>query len=180
MCATEDQLLWEKVRNSNAAAFEQLYKKYNTFLIQTTQLMVHDVLVAEELVQQLFVKLWVSRSSISISDNIKGYLCRMRRNMVYDHYKQRETATRYYQHLASHYETSYVHVEESLTAKAYQQQFNTILADMPPRRRLAYQLVRLEGYSCKAVAREFATKERTVRNQVSEASGEIIAKIRLI
>lgn len=176
MCVIEDKLLWEKVRSSDAEAFECIYKKFCPFLLQTTKTMVNDPLLAEELIQQLFVKLWMNRATIQINDNIKGYLCKMRQHIIYDYHKRQQTATRYY-YTTAQLEKSYLHVEEKLTARIHLQQLKSILAQMSPQKRRSYQLVKLEGYSYKVVAQQFSTKERTVRNQVSAASIEISEKM---
>lgn len=176
--ATNDALLWEQVRNGNEKAFEILYYKYHPFLLQTTAGIVKDPEAAAELVQKLFVKLWTNRHSIHISNNLKGYLCRMRQNLLYDTLKKNGTANRYYNtQLEQPRVLSYTHVEERLHARIHLQEVKKQLLKLTPRKRIVYQLVRMEGFSCEAVATQLATKERTVRNQAAEAAMEIASYI---
>ncbi|BAV05025.1 RNA polymerase sigma-70 factor, ECF subfamily [Filimonas lacunae] len=175
---SNDSLLWEQVRNGNEKAFETLYYRYHHFLLQTTEGVVKDPDAAAELVQQLFVKLWTNRSAIRISNNLKGYLCRMRQNLLYDIHKRSGSTQRYYNEQLEQPALSYTHVEERLNARMHLEEVKKQLLKLSPRKRIVYQLVKMEGLSCEAVAAQFSINKRTVRNQASEAAMEISSFIR--
>jgi RNA polymerase sigma-19 factor, ECF subfamily len=71
-----NQQLINGIQKGEIAAFEELYKKYYIFLCLIAEHIVRNPSDAEEIVSDVFVKLWNIREKVDITTSIKGYLAK--------------------------------------------------------------------------------------------------------
>lgn len=83
------------VRTGNVHAFEILFNEYYEPLYRFACRFVGDPQTAENITQDIFVKLWESRSSIKISTNVKAYLFTSVRNHSLNYIKREKFVTSY-------------------------------------------------------------------------------------
>ena len=76
-----DQQLFYSIKKGEIAAFEELYRKYYILLCLVAEHIVRDSSDAEEIVSDVFVKLWTIREKIDITTSLKGYLLKTVRNI---------------------------------------------------------------------------------------------------
>ncbi len=62
------------IANGDDAAFEKLFKMYFKNLHGFALMLLKDEALAEDMVQQVFYKLWRSKESIQIHTSLKSYL----------------------------------------------------------------------------------------------------------
>ncbi|GAA4302182.1 RNA polymerase sigma factor [Aestuariibaculum suncheonense] len=70
----EDERLIDKIRKGNSQAFDLLFKKYYQSLVHYIHSFSQDIYLAEDVVQQMFVNLWINREDLKIKKSVKGYL----------------------------------------------------------------------------------------------------------
>ncbi|MCX6327848.1 MAG: RNA polymerase sigma-70 factor [Bacteroidia bacterium] len=75
-----NQQLINGIKQGDIAAFEELYKRYYIFLCLIAEHIVRNHSDAEEIVSDVFVKLWNIREKVDIITSIKGYLVKAVRN----------------------------------------------------------------------------------------------------
>lgn len=75
----------EKIRDGNAEAFENLFKAYCQPLINFARRFVRDIQIAENIVQDVFLKIWTNRIKLNPSLNLKTYLFTAVRNQSLNH-----------------------------------------------------------------------------------------------
>jgi RNA polymerase sigma-70 factor (ECF subfamily) len=69
-----NQQLITGIRNGDLAAFEELYKRYYIFLCLVAEHIIRNPYDAEEIVSDVFIKLWNIKEKIDITTSLKGYL----------------------------------------------------------------------------------------------------------
>jgi RNA polymerase sigma-70 factor (ECF subfamily) len=69
-----NQQLINGIQKGDVAAFEELYRQYYIFLCLIAEHIVRNHSDAEEIVSDVFVRLWNIREKIDITTSIKGYL----------------------------------------------------------------------------------------------------------
>jgi RNA polymerase sigma factor (sigma-70 family) len=79
-----DTVLTALLRDGDQKAFAQLYHQYSGKLYLNVLKMVKDEQVAEELIQELFAKIWHKRAEINIDTDFLAYLYRSAQNLVHD------------------------------------------------------------------------------------------------
>jgi RNA polymerase sigma-70 factor (ECF subfamily) len=168
-----DKALFERIAKSDEAAFTTIFFRYTARLAPfVTQLLQSDSW-SEEIVQDVFLRLWQSRSQLGTIDHPSAYLYQMASNRTLDYIKRnaRDVKLQYYsaRWLASgvnHPETDQDFREvEALLKEAVQR--------LPAQRRRVYQLVREEGLPHAEIADRLQISKHTVRNHVAEALQEI-------
>lgn len=73
MNSLEKEML-EKIKRGDKKAFELVYKKYYSLLCVYAYDLLRDHILAEEIVQETFIKIWESKSKIEISTSLHSYL----------------------------------------------------------------------------------------------------------
>lgn len=127
---------------------------------------------AEDLAQDVFVKLWQNRSSLIHVDNLNAYLYRMAKNRLYDFI---EKSRKLHQQPMSvipdipAIET----LEEILFADELNELINLAIEKMPPQRKNIFRMSRKEGLSNEEIARQLHISRRTVETHISAALADI-------
>ena len=78
----EDEYLLSLLRQGSQDAFTQIYNKYYSMLYSLSCKYLQDRELAEDVVQQVYLRLWESRSSVCITASLKNYLYTMAKNHV--------------------------------------------------------------------------------------------------
>lgn len=90
-----DQELMALIRQSHEAAFAELYHRFVSGLLNTVFQRLADKDLTEEVVQDLFVGLWLRREQTVIAGSVPAYLFTALRNRIIDYYRQEERRAEY-------------------------------------------------------------------------------------
>ncbi|MRX48086.1 sigma-70 family RNA polymerase sigma factor [Pedobacter sp. HX-22-1] len=69
-------------------AFNLLYQKYSSLIYQKIFLMTKYEHIADELLQDIFLKIWSNRANINPDKSFKAWLYTIAQNVVYDYYRK--------------------------------------------------------------------------------------------
>lgn len=84
----DQQLIIKGIKQGDVAAFEELYRQYYIFLCLVAEHIVRNSTDAEEIVSDVFVKLWNIREKIEINTSIKAYLIKAVQNTSLNYIKR--------------------------------------------------------------------------------------------
>lgn len=163
----EDQQLVQSLQKGNVAAFDSLFEVYSPKLYGFAFKYFRNEADAEELVQEVFVKVWENRHVLKTEHSFKSYLFTIALNQIRKYFNKKAVALRYLESLQHEPEFSDQPLAEDY--ESVLQKLNSIIEQMPPRRREIFIKSKLEGKSSKEVAAELNISPGTVDNQVSEA-----------
>ncbi len=152
---TENEIereLLSRLRSGDEKAFEQFYKNYGRRIFGNILKMVKDQEIAQELLQDVFVKVWENRSVIDIDRSFKSYLFTISRNLVYNHLKRISLERQIEAYLSSNRSELYSHIEEDLFFEETEQAFKKAVADLPPKRQQIFIMCKIEGKSYEEVS----------------------------
>lgn len=166
----ELQLLQEKIARSNdEMAFKRLYYFYFSRLYYFARSLVGQPEQAEEIVQDVFTRLWKNRASLDIIQHLSIYLYRSVRNGAMNFLEsRREPAPEVIDDKALQYASGY-RADDSLLSAEMLQQLTRAIQDIPPKSRLVFKLVKEDGLRHKEVAEILGISVRTVEKQVALA-----------
>ena len=165
----DDHTLVQLLQKGNVVAFDSLFEAYSPKLYGFALKYFRNEADAEELVQEVFVKVWENRQTIKSEYSFKSYLFTIALNQIRKHFKKKATSLRYLESLQNESEFS---KNQAILENDYESalhQINLIIDQMPSRRREIFMKSKLEGKSSKEVAAELNISPGTVDNQVSEA-----------
>ena len=167
---TEDnneQQLVKLLQKGNVEAFDSLFGVYSSKLYGFACKYFRNNADAEELVQEVFVKVWENRQSIKSEYSFKSYLFTIALNIIRKYFNKKAASLRYLESLHEDAFTSEQANHDNFETAL--QKLNLIIEQMPARRREIFIKSKLEGRSSKEVAGELNITPGTVDNQVSEA-----------
>lgn len=159
----------EQLKAGSEVAFTQLYRHYSERIYYNVLSLVKDEFTAEELVQDIFSKLWQKKESIIIKSSFTGYLFTVSRNRVYDFFQQLNRNEKLYAHIRAIASESYVHVEEVLLAKENEDILQKTIASLPPQRRRVFELCKIQGLSYQQASDEMNLSLSTIKDHMAKA-----------
>lgn len=162
-----DKTLLLQIKEDDNFAFDLLFERYWEKLYQAANARLNDDAVAQDLVQEIFIKLWQRRKVLEIQLSLEYYLLSAVRLSVMGHFRSQKTndirmqdALRRISYLEDSIEShaDYLELEKTL---------ENAVNSMPEMLQRVYQL-RSENLSVKAIAGQLGLAEQTVKNYISE------------
>jgi RNA polymerase sigma-70 factor (family 1) len=157
----------------NEHAFNEVYNLYSAKIYANILKMVKDPDLAQELLQDVFVKLWEKRKLIDPEKPIEPYLYQIAKNHVCDHFRKGSADKKVIAYLTAVTSESYSHIEEDLMYKESVQQYLTALDQLPPKRRRVFTLCKIEGKSYFEVSNLMGISPSTVSDHLLKANAKI-------
>jgi len=165
----EDNELVQLLQKGNVAAFDSLFEVYSQKLYGFALKYFKNESDAEELVQEVFVKVWENRQTLRSELSFKSYLFTIALNQIRKHFNKKATSLRYLESLQNEPEFSDNQAINEDNYESALTQIKLIIEQMPPRRREIFMKSKLDGKSSKEIATDLSISAGTVDNQVSEA-----------
>jgi RNA polymerase sigma-70 factor (family 1) len=165
----DDHSLVQLLQKGNVAAFDSLFEGYSSKLYGFALKYFKNESDAEELVQEVFVKVWENRQTLKSELSFKSYLFTIALNQIRKHFNKKATSLHYLESIQNDPELIDQPSNQNDDYDSVLQQINNLIEQMPPRRREIFMKSKLEGKSSKEIANELNISSGTVDNQVSEA-----------
>ena len=162
-----DEELILKLKNHDDRAMINLYKNYSKGLYLSAFKILRDKEVCEDIVQELFIRIWNSRDNLNITSSIQNYLSASVRYEVYRklrHLKKYETITSDMIDIVSDMSSS-----DIIEFKELQGQISYAIDKLPEKCREVYNLSRNELLSHKEISDRLSISTNTVRNHLARA-----------
>jgi RNA polymerase sigma-70 factor (ECF subfamily) len=151
-----------------AAQIEVAFKTHFRQLFAYAITMVKDDVVAEEMVQNVFYKLWKNKDQLEIGTSLNAYLYRSVYNECLNHMKHEQVKAAYQQYTATQMNHSN-NAGEHIRLKELQQRIDTALKDLPEQCRTIFQMSRFEELKYAEIASKLGLSIKTVENQMGKA-----------
>ncbi|GAB6119972.1 RNA polymerase sigma-70 factor [Dysgonomonas termitidis] len=163
-----DESLIRQLSLGSSEAFTAIYGQYWRQVYDFSKLYLRDKDYAEEIVQEVFIKVWESREFIKENDNFKGLLFIITRNLIFNKHRKKVNEDFYKMTILRAMEESY-DIEGEIDAKDLSRYIDLLINELPPQRRLIFNLSRKEFKSYRKIAEQLNLSEKTVERQISEA-----------
>ena len=160
---TSDLTIWENIREGDLDSLRMLHDRYFIQLCVWANKFVPDQFLAEELVSDCFVKLWLQREHILIRKSVKGYLFFMLRNQIIDH-------SRKFRHpLKNSDSLPDLPDDEAIDSQDFYAELYEAIQKLPEQRRKILQLAAFESLTYKEIAIRLNISVSTVKTQMVRA-----------
>lgn len=166
-----DKVLVEKICKNDRQAFEKLFRKYYASLQRFLWGYVKNQQVAEDLVQESFVRIWENREDLNPDKKIKTYLYKIGRNLAIDHNRHKKIVREWEEEKKALHSFSSVDntIDDKLHKKIMVTRVKKAIEDLPERRRLVFILSRYDGMTYKEIAEKLDISVNTVDTQICRA-----------
>jgi len=163
----DEKDLLAAVSRGSETAFRTLYDVFYARIARYTFNICKSREVTEELVHDIFVKLWSEREKLTAIESIEAYMLYLAKNRAIDHL--RKVAR---EHLLTtamqNTEQSYNDTEERLNAKQLIGSVNDAISSLSPQKQMVFKLSKLEGWSHDDIAGKMGLSKSTIKNHLSE------------
>lgn len=157
------------LRDGDRAAFESIYHYFGPKLLAFTRKSLASQADAEEVVQDIFLKLWERRHFLDPEQNFDIYLFRMARNLVYNRARHQVIEVAYNKYMAANSSSSQNLTDDYLDHQDLNQALEETCATLPPVRRQVFVMSRLEGLSNGEIAQRLQTSTSNIENHIYKA-----------
>jgi len=168
MDLTEDKELYLKLKGGDEEAFQTLFLKYYSAMCRFANQLLNDRELAEEIAQDMFVKIWEKRAFLNIETSVKHYFFRSVRNHCLNHIQHEKIKKQYANKImeSAHQEinTEQYYLEIDLVKR-----IEKSIASLPPKRMEIFRLSREQGLKYKEIADKLGISVKTVEAQMGLA-----------
>ncbi len=164
----KEKLLAERIRNDDVKAFRELFETYYGLLCHYASRILNDDGLAEEEVQEFFVRFWEKRRMISVESSLRSYLYRSVHNQCINRLRREKAALL---RTGGYRETKELEEpqEESFISPELLLELERSIESLPEKRRAVFRLSREEGLTYKEIAEKLAISVKTVEAQMGLA-----------
>ncbi|HTN37617.1 MAG TPA: RNA polymerase sigma-70 factor [Arachidicoccus sp.] len=164
-----DQEIIYKIKSGDVSAFESAFKTYAKPLHAYGYTLLANNHQAEEMIQQLFLKIWEQRATLEIHTSLKAYLYRSIHNDCMNHIRHQKVKRDYQLSVVKEAASTHQEPVSRLEVKEIQQRLRSGMAKLPEACRTIFQLSRFEHLSYKEIASQLGISIKTVENQMGKA-----------
>jgi len=165
MIATHAYFSIEAFRGGSRHAFNYIFDNYYLPIYFFANKLVPDKLIAEDIAQESFVRLWEKHSSFTEQSAIKAFLYIITRNACFNFMKQSQRDKKYEAGWAMCVDDEEDHVLNRLTGSEVLREIHTAVANLPPVCRMIIRMSYIEGLKNNEIAERLNLSIQTIKNQ---------------
>lgn len=135
--------------------------------------------IAEDLTQDVFLKLWKMEEKIEEIEQLDAYILAIARNLVRDHFKRMARDQQYLESVAVNLKPKENSPQREFQIKELKKNLQLILDELPERQKEVYLSKYEEGLSMKEIAEKLGISPFTVKNHLAQALKFIRSRINI-
>ena len=162
-----DFMLRSIALHDDEVAFRYLFEHYYPSLCLFAKRFIDDRETREDIVQEVFFRLWDKRKQITVTSSAQNYLLTSVRNLCLNYLRRQEVQQPFEESLFDQPDDE--EGDRLIQLRELEEQLAQALAQLPPEYRLAFELNRMEGKSLEEVAQRMGVSTRTVERYRDKA-----------
>jgi RNA polymerase sigma-70 factor (ECF subfamily) len=166
------QLLLRQLNNGGEHAFDQLYKLFSPRVFSFALSLLKDRAEAEEIVQEVFLKVWDKRCELSPLGSFESFLFTMSKNTILNIIRKTGYHRIFLEYKRYNPEPPPA-LDQELSCNELENLYKKAIDKLSPRKREIFVLNQTHALSYPEIAQKLGISTKTVRNQMDAASTEI-------
>lgn len=154
-------------------AFAELFRRYDRRIYPFVLKMIKSPILAEEITQEIFIKIWRHRESLSVIEQPESYILTIAARHTLDQIKKRLNEHKMLQRFSAGLSPTHNEPEELLLLKDTEELIQRAVDQLPPQQKSVYLLSRQQGLSYEEIGQELKISPHTVRNHLVKALAAI-------
>lgn len=165
----DDANLAHRIKYGEKDAYQELFERYAPRIFHFSLSYLKNKADSEELVQDVFMKVWEKREILDSGQNVKAYLFKIAVNTIYDFIRRKNIESAFNEFAATNSKKSSESTWDTVVYKEMQVRINHIVSEMPEQRRRVFHLSKTKGLTNDQIAQKLEISKRTVENQLYRA-----------
>jgi len=161
-----------RIRQGDIKQFEALFRSSYTSLVKYAQTLMKDHDTAEEIVQDLFFRLWQNKEKIKIESSLNGYLFRSVHNRCLHYIEHQKVVERHAQEISFEQSPGAESPADELQYKELQAKIARTIEKLPERCGKIFCMNRFEGLKYSEIAEKLSVSVKTVEANMGRALKE--------
>ncbi|TKG93715.1 RNA polymerase sigma-70 factor [Puteibacter caeruleilacunae] len=164
----ENRLI-RQLKNDNMLAFDQLFRSYSERLFNFSLGYLKSEALADDVVQEVFIRLWDSRKGLKTDTSFKSYLFTIAFNIIRKQFIKKSKEDKFKHDALGTIIEEDNQLEERIDYGSMLERIDNIIEKMPDRRKEVFLRSRKDGLAVKEIAQIMDISPKTVENQITEA-----------
>lgn len=165
----DEKRLVKELTQQDEAAFRLLYDIYRLDIYAYSMSFLNRKEYAEEIVQEVFMKVWMNREKLDPSRSFKSYLFTIARNLTFNFLRKAANDRHMMSEVFYFRKYSFNPVDRKINEDAFEKMKQEAVSLLPPRRKRIFEMSRFEGKSYEQISDELDISISTVKNQMNKA-----------
>ena len=164
-----DQMLVKSLQKGDVFAFNELFHKYSQKVYNFSIKHLENEEDTKDLIQEIFLKIWDKREKIDENKSFHGFLFTIALNSIRNYFrkkvKDRKLINRWLEESEQYSDSTKLSTE----FRSLERVVNSVVEQLPSKRRMVFKLSRNEGLSNSDIAKQMNIKKKTVENHLNLA-----------
>jgi len=169
----EEKELLIRLIEGDAEAFEKIYYLYADRVYYFAVRYLKNSYDTEELVQEVFTKIWENRSKINVELSFSGYLLTTTKNTIFNEYRKKVNHETYCNYIINYLQRNSKDVEDEIVYNDLMNLLNRTISALPPKRQEIFKLSRFQGMAYKEISKHLSISEKTIETHIRLALRDI-------
>jgi len=153
--------------------FKEFYDRWSGRIYAFGMKLCRSEILAEELLQEVFVRLWQHRDKLADADNLEAYLFQSVRNQAFTMLKKIAREEAFLAEYGKAQEGASSDGDVAMDAREYRQLLDQALAKLSPKQREVYTLCQVEGLTYEQAAERLGISPLTVKTHMQHALRQV-------
>jgi len=162
-------ILFSLISQGNETAFKILFENNKKKIYATAFKWTKCEIAAEEITQEVFISIWISRSKLSLVKEPVAYIYTVAFNHIRRFLKKEKNRSRILQLSVWNHKKVSNETVESIELKESQELINQALCKLTPQKKLIFNLSRQQGRSYEEIGQSLNLSPHTVKSHLSQA-----------
>ena len=158
-----DEILIAGIKRDDYSCYNQLFIRYYNRLCAYAYNLTQSFSASEDVVQELFIRLWINRHKLEITGNTSAYLYRASKNAALNHLRAEKNRQKSIQNMPVQEWQSDDGLIEQIEFSAA---LNQCIGQLPERSRDVFMKSRFEGLKQQEISDELGISVKTIKNQI--------------
>lgn len=166
-----ERIYIERLRKGSYKDFTKLYELYASRLYAFALGLTHVEALAEDIVQETFIKVWIQREQIDVNMSFNSFLFTMAKNQLLNEFRRQANGPLFLEEIAFREsgEENEAAIERKLSFEEFNHRLEVAKQKLSPRQQELFELNKEQGLSIADIAARTSITEQSVRNQISQA-----------
>ncbi len=164
-----EKLLVIELSQGNEKAFRSLYDKYRPSIYAYSFSLLKSSTNAKEIVQEVFLRIWLNRNTINPDMSFKSYVFTITRNLSFNFLKKAACDRTLRDEIFYKPKETYNPIETKILEEEYELMRKIAIDRLSPKRKLIFTMSREEDKSYQEISSELSISLSTVKNHMSKS-----------